>query len=77
MKEKDVTQVGSCLNRWYDKLQLVVCGDGTRGLVFEHSIIDGHTALRLLQNSDIFAETVINFAESIVDFIHGVTTHHT
>ena len=69
MKDKDVTQVGSCLNRWYDKLQLVVCGDGTSGLVFEHSIIDGHTALRF--TSDIFAETVINFAESIVDLIHG------
>jgi len=69
MKEKDVTQVGSCLNRWYDKLQLVVCGDGTSGLVFEHSIIDGHTALRF--TSDIFAETVINFAESIVDLVHG------
>ena len=69
MKEKDVIQVGSCLNRWYDKLQLVVCGDGTSGLVFEHSIIDGHTALRF--TSDIFAETVISFAESIVDLIHG------
>lgn len=69
MKEEDVTQVGSCLNRWYDKLQLVVCGDGTAGLVFEHSIIDGHTALRF--TSDVFAETVINFAESIVDIIHG------
>jgi len=46
MKENSVTQVGSCLNRWYDKLQLVVCGDGTSGLVFEHSVVDGHTALR-------------------------------
>jgi carnitine O-acetyltransferase len=63
------TQVGSCLNRWYDKLQLIVCGDGTSGLIFEHSIIDGHTALRFV--SDTFAETVITFAESIIDLIHG------
>jgi carnitine O-acetyltransferase len=63
------TQIGSCLNRWYDKLQLIVTGDGTAGLVFEHSIIDGHTALRF--TSDVFAETVIAFAESIVDLIHG------
>jgi carnitine O-acetyltransferase len=65
----DMTQVGSCLNRWYDKLQLIVCGDGTSGLIFEHSTIDGHTALRFV--SDIFAETVITFAESIIDLIHG------
>jgi carnitine O-acetyltransferase len=66
---EDTMQVGSCLNRWYDKLQLIVCGDGTSGLIFEHSIIDGHTALRFV--SDTFAETVITFAESIIDLIHG------
>jgi carnitine O-acetyltransferase len=69
LKDVDTMQVGSCLNRWYDKLQLIVCSDGTSGLIFEHSIIDGHTALRFV--SDIFAETVITFAESIVDLIHG------
>lgn len=63
------TQIGTCMNRWYDKLQLVVCRDGTSGLVFEHSIIDGHTALRFA--SDVYAETLIAFAESIVDLIHG------
>lgn len=54
---------------WYDKLQLIVCKDGTAGCNFEHSAIDGHTALRFI--SDVFAETVISFAESIVDLIHG------
>jgi carnitine O-acetyltransferase len=62
-------QVGTCLNRWYDKLQLIVCQDGTSGINFEHSTIDGHTALRFV--SDMYAETVISFAESIVDLIHG------
>jgi carnitine O-acetyltransferase len=65
----DGQQIGSCLNRWYDKLQLIVCKDATCGVNFEHSTLDGHTALRFV--SDIFAETVISFAESIVDLIHG------
>lgn len=65
----DTVQVGTCLNRWYDKLQVIVCKDGTAGINFEHSSIDGHTALRFV--SDVFAETVIAFAESIVDVIHG------
>lgn len=62
-------QHGSCLNRWYDKLQLIVCSDGSAGVNFEHSAIDGHTALRFV--SDIFAETVIRFAESITALIYG------
>jgi carnitine O-acetyltransferase len=62
-------QVGSCLNRWNDKLQLIVCADGTTGLSFEHSVIDGHTALRYA--ADIYSETIISFAASIVDGIHG------
>jgi carnitine O-acetyltransferase len=62
-------QLGTCLNRWYDKLQLIVCKDGTSGINFEHSTIDGHTALRFV--SDMYSETVITFAESIIDLIHG------
>lgn len=69
LAEDDTLQVGSCLNRWYDKLQLVVCEDGSAGCNFEHSAVDGHTALRFI--SDVFAETVISFADSIVDLIHG------
>ena len=45
LKDLETLQVGSCLNRWYDKLQLIVCGDGTSGLIFEHSIIDGVSRL--------------------------------
>jgi carnitine O-acetyltransferase len=69
LADGDTYQVGSCLNRWYDKLQLIVCEDGTAGCNFEHSGVDGHTALRFV--SDIFSETVISFADSIVDLIHG------
>jgi carnitine O-acetyltransferase len=60
-------QVGSCCNRWYDKLQIIVCGDGTAGINFEHSAIDGHTALRFV--SDVYAETVISFAQSITKLV--------
>lgn len=54
---------GTCCNRWYDKLQIIVCADGSAGVNFEHSAIDGHTALRFA--SDIFAETIVTFAKSI------------
>lgn len=67
--ENDTLQIGSCLNRWYDKLQVIVCKDGTSQINFEHATIDGHTALRFI--SDVYAETVIDFADSIVKIVHG------
>ncbi len=62
---------GSGHNRWYDKLQIIVCGDGTAGINFEHSAIDSHTALRIV--SDIYAETVVQFLQSITKTLpsHG------
>ena len=62
-------QAGTCINRWYDKLQLIVCTDGSAGVNFEHSAIDGHTALRFV--SDIFADTVVTFAQSITKTIYS------
>ena len=62
-------QAGSCCNRWYNKMQIIVCGDATTGINFEHSAIDGHTALRFV--SDIYAETVIKFARSITKIVHS------
>jgi len=64
-------QVGSLTNRWYDKLQLIVCADGRAGVNFEHSSIDGHTALRLV--SDIFSDNIISFAKEITKTIYGGT----
>ena len=43
--------------------------DGRAGINFEHSAIDGHTALRLV--SDIFADNVISFAQSITKTIYS------
>lgn len=41
-----VGQVGTCTNRWYDKLQLIVFENGAAGVNFEHTWVDGHTVLR-------------------------------
>jgi carnitine O-acetyltransferase len=62
---------GSGCNRWYDKIQIIVSGDGTAGVNFEHSAIDSHTALRIV--SDIYAETVVQFLQSITKTLpsHG------
>ncbi len=65
-------QAGSCCNRWYDKLQIIVCQDGRAGINFEHSAIDGHTALRFV--SDIFADNVVSFAQSITKTIYADST---
>lgn len=40
--EKGV-QTGTCTNRWYEKLQIIVAANGTAGINFEHSGVDGHT----------------------------------
>lgn len=60
-------QSGTCINRWYDKLQIIVTADGGAGINFEHSAIDGHTALRFV--SDIYADTVMSFAQTITRLV--------
>jgi carnitine O-acetyltransferase len=60
--EKGV-QVGTCTNRWYDKLQIIVCKNGSAGINFEHTGIDGHTVLRFA--SDIYTDTILRFARTI------------
>jgi hypothetical protein len=51
------------LNRWNDKLQIIVCENGSAGVNFEHSAVDGHSVLRFV--SDVFTDTIIRFAQSI------------
>lgn len=60
---KDGIQVGSCTNRWYDKLQIIVSGNGTTGINFEHTGVDGHTVLRYA--ADVFTEGLMSMARSI------------
>uniref|UniRef100_K3X4S1 Choline/carnitine acyltransferase domain-containing protein n=1 Tax=Globisporangium ultimum (strain ATCC 200006 / CBS 805.95 / DAOM BR144) TaxID=431595 RepID=K3X4S1_GLOUD len=56
-------QIGTCMNRWYDKLQIIVCENGVAGVNFEHSFVDGHTVLRFV--SDVYTDTIIRFAQTI------------
>ncbi|CDK27648.1 unnamed protein product [Kuraishia capsulata CBS 1993] len=60
--EKGV-QVGTCTNRWYDKLQLIVTKNAKAGINFEHTGVDGHTVLRFA--SDIYTDSILRFAKSI------------
>lgn len=60
--EKGV-QVGTCTNRWYDKLQIIVCNNGSAGINFEHTGVDGHTVLRFA--SDLYTDTILRFARTI------------
>ena len=56
-------QTGTCLNRWYDKLQLIVTRNGKAGINFEHTGVDGHTILRLV--TDIYTDSILSFANTI------------
>ncbi|POY72078.1 hypothetical protein BMF94_4885 [Rhodotorula taiwanensis] len=56
-------QVGTCTNRWYDKLQIIVAQNGAAGICFEHSAVDGHTVLRYV--ADVYTELILRFARSI------------
>jgi len=56
-------QVGTCTNRWYDKLQIIVCKSGSAGINFEHTGVDGHTVLRFA--SDVYTDTILRFAKTI------------
>jgi carnitine O-acetyltransferase len=56
-------QVGTCTNRWYDKLQIITCKNGSAGINFEHTGVDGHTVLRFA--SDVYTDTILRFAKSI------------
>lgn len=60
--EKGV-QIGTCTNRWYDKMQIIVCQNGSAGINFEHTGVDGHTVLRFA--SDLYTDTILRFARSI------------
>ena len=38
---EDGVQTGTCTNRWYDKLQIVVCKNGSAGINFERIVSTG------------------------------------
>ncbi|RSH90094.1 hypothetical protein EHS25_001427 [Saitozyma podzolica] len=71
-------QVGTCTNRWYDKLQIIVCSNGEAGVNFEHTGVDGHTVLRYA--ADVYTELTINpstpsiFKAKLSPWAHGSKT---
>ena len=40
-------QTGTCSNRWYDKLSIIVCRNGKAGMNFEHTCSDGSVDIRM------------------------------
>ena len=77
--EKGV-QIGTCTNRWYEKLQVIVAANGTAGINFEHSGVDGHTYATAVARKfgtdtlpcsvlryagDVYTELILRFAKSI------------
>lgn len=56
-------QVGTCTNRWYDKLQIIITKNGKAGINFEHTGVDGHTVLRFV--SDVYTDSILAFAQLI------------
>lgn len=60
---KDGVQIGSCTNRWYDKMQIILTKDAKCGINFEHTGVDGHTVLRFA--SDIYTDSILRFAKTI------------
>ncbi|GMM34568.1 carnitine O-acetyltransferase [Saccharomycopsis crataegensis] len=56
-------QIGTCTNRWYDKLQIIITKNSKVGINFEHTGVDGHTVLRFV--SDIYTDSILSFAKSI------------
>lgn len=40
-------QIGTCMNRWYDKLSVIVCRNGAAGMNFEHTCTDGSVDIQM------------------------------
>ncbi|KAL3239942.1 choline/carnitine O-acyltransferase [Nakaseomyces bracarensis] len=56
-------QRGTCINRWFDKLQIIVTKCGKAGINFEHTGVDGHTVLRLA--NEIYTDSITSFAKKV------------
>jgi carnitine O-acetyltransferase len=61
---KNGVQVGTCTNRWYDKLQIIVTADGAAGINFEHTGVDGHTVLRYVTPLYCSAPSILHLMSS-------------
>ena len=56
-------QVGSCVSRWYDKLQLVVTRDSKAAVIWDSFTCDGSAVLRF--TSEMYTESVLRLARDV------------
>ncbi|CCH61830.1 hypothetical protein TBLA_0F02910 [Henningerozyma blattae CBS 6284] len=56
-------QIGSCVSRWYDKLQLVITSDSQAAVIWDSFTCDGSTVLRF--SSDLYAESILRLAREV------------
>lgn len=61
--EKTGFQIGSCISRWYDKLQLVVTADSKAAVIWDSFTCDGSVVLRFA--SDMYAESILRLAREV------------
>ncbi|ODV93550.1 hypothetical protein PACTADRAFT_52115 [Pachysolen tannophilus NRRL Y-2460] len=61
--DKHNFQVGTCLNRWYDKLQIVVSKNSVAGCIWESTSCDATSVLRFF--TDIYTDSVLRVARKI------------
>lgn len=56
-------QVGSCVSRWFDKLQLVVTKDSKAAVIWDSFTSDGSAVLRFA--SEMYTESVLRLAKEV------------
>lgn len=61
--DKNGLQFGTCVNRYYDKLNIVVTKNATAACIYPASIIDGTSVLRFI--GDIYTDSVLRLARMI------------
>lgn len=65
-------QTGSCISRWYDKMQLVVTKTAVAGVIWDSFSQDGTTVLRF--TSDIYADSVLRLTDGDYSLFPTVKT---
>lgn len=56
-------QIGSCVSRWYDKLQLVVTADSKAAVIWDSFTCDGSVVLRF--TSETYTESILRLARDV------------
>ena len=56
-------QIGSCISRWYDKLQLVITKDSKAAVIWDSFTCDGSAVLRF--TSETYTESILRLAKEV------------